>query len=191
MSESIWEIVRDKGLEDYFISIWIDNSDEEAVARLLGAEVISRSDFGSAMQGYPFGTGDEPEETLWVGRHGPQWTHVLQISGNCAAYPTLHAGLTRDGGRLLFMCATEVEGVEDLVLVESAQRTDGIHAFNHTPARPGGVFARNIAGLSFDGPPGSREDAYLTMIGRITSAPLTEEWFDRRHLLCRVPLGVW
>ncbi|MEU8322269.1 hypothetical protein AB0C33_28265 [Nonomuraea sp. NPDC048881] len=191
MSGNTWDIVRAKGLEDYFLSIWIDCPDEEAVARRLGAKAISRSDFSSAMQGYPFGSGDEPEETLWVGRHGPHWTHVLQISGNYAAYPTLHSSLTRGGGRLLFMCVTEVEGIEDLVLVENARRTDDIHAFNHTPAQPDGLFARNMAGLSFEGRPGTQEDAYLTIIGRITGTPLTEEWFDRSHLLCRVPLGIW
>ncbi|MFI6909616.1 hypothetical protein ACIBKY_50720 [Nonomuraea sp. NPDC050394] len=191
MSGHIWNIVRTKGLEEYFISVWIDHSDEEEVARRLGTETISRSDFPSAMLSYPFGVGDEPEEALWVGRHGPQWTHILQISGNYAAHPAVHASLTRDGERLLFMCVTEVEGIEDLVLVENTQRTDDIHAFNHTPTQPGGLFARNMAGLSFDGPSGAQEDAYLTVIGRITGMPLTEEWFDRRHLLCRVPLGIW
>ncbi|MFD0884939.1 hypothetical protein ACFQ08_10315 [Streptosporangium algeriense] len=191
MSGNIWDVIRAKGLEDYFISIWMDHSDEEEVARRLGAEAVSRSDFSAATKNYPFGSGDGPEETLWVGRHGPRWTHVLQISGNHAASPALHAGLTRDGGRLLFMCVTEVEGVEDLVLVENARRTDDIHAFNHTPARPDGLFARTMADLSFDGPPGTQENACLTVVGRITGTPLTEEWFDGRHLLCRVPLGVW
>ncbi|MEU4408679.1 hypothetical protein AB0F88_29520 [Streptosporangium sp. NPDC023963] len=187
----LWEIVRSRGLGDYFLSTWVECSDEDEVVRRVTAASAVRCDLQTAMRWYPFGVGDSMEDTLWIGRHHRGWTHVLQISGTYSLHDSMRASLTREGERLLSMVTTDVEGTEDLVLVENGRLVDYLRWADNTPEQPDGLFARNMTGVRFDGPDGTQENAFLEVIGRITGEPLDETWFDGEHTFCRIVPGAW
>ncbi|MCF6471954.1 hypothetical protein FAF44_26700 [Nonomuraea sp. MG754425] len=184
-----WELLVEhgEGSELGFHALWVEDEDEEELARLLGADPGSRVECDlKALAGMD----DDPNALgVWMGPHAPGWTHAF-VFGMWSFHPAIQ----NLGKRRVFeiqFTGEAGEGLEPLYLNYDGEQLGDVTP----PFEAGGEmmlpdYRPYTVGLELGGK-STHENVHLffSVMGRVTGRFADREWWTAPRAFYRIPAG--
>ncbi|RCG31626.1 hypothetical protein DQ384_08670 [Sphaerisporangium album] len=177
-------LLASRGFRDAFGALWIERSDLEEIAGLLGVDASTRRDHTLEQATAWLTDWSRPlgeTATIWLGPHSPGWSVAIMLhpAGSMSGSRRLSAGERRS---LDINWLWEVDGLYPLYYqYNDGEVSEEIDAFWDGYLPPGSVFEPFASGLVRDHGQDDGEEplahTFLTIVGRMTGRFIDEDWF--------------